>query len=75
VFDCQGDKVIVPTYVDDLHITAKTTDVIQQVKEELGKHFKLHDLSPTKWFLVSTSSGTVPSTHSPSPSTSTASTC
>ena len=29
VFDRQGDKVIVPTYVDDLHITAKTTDAIQ----------------------------------------------
>jgi hypothetical protein len=51
VFDRQGDKVIVPTYVDVLHITAKTTDAIQRVKEELGKHFKLHDLGPTKWFL------------------------
>ena len=51
VFDRQGDKVIVPTYVDDLHITARTTDAIQRVKEELGKHFKLRDLGPTKWFL------------------------
>ena len=26
VFDRQGDKAIVPTYVDDLHITAKRCD-------------------------------------------------
>ena len=76
VFDRQGDKVIVPTYVDDLHITTKTTEAIQQVKEELGKHFKLRDLGPTKWFLgIHIIRDRSKRTHSLSPSTSTALTC
>jgi hypothetical protein len=51
VFDRDGDKVIVPSYVDDLHIAAKSKQSVERVKEELRKHFKLRDLGPTKWFL------------------------
>jgi hypothetical protein len=51
VFDRDGDKVIVPSYVDDLHIAAKSKEAVEQVKQELGRYFKLCDLGPTKWFL------------------------
>jgi transposase InsO family protein len=46
-----GEKVIVPTYVDDCHIIGKSKDSIQHTKAQLQKHFKLRDLGPTNWFL------------------------
>ena len=51
VWERSGDKIIVPTYVDDMHIASSSTEGINTVKKELGQHFKLHDLGPTKWFL------------------------
>ena len=49
--DSTGGKVVVPTYVDDCHIIGKTKEGIQHIKAELQRHFKLHDLGPTSWFL------------------------
>jgi len=49
--DSAGEKVVVPTYVDDCHIIARTRKGIQHIKAELQKHFILHDLRPTNWFL------------------------
>ena len=51
VFLRGDDRVIVPSYVDDLHIASKSKESIQHVKDELGKRFKLRDLGPSKWFL------------------------
>jgi len=51
VFLRGDDRVIVPSYVDDLHIAYKSKESIQHVKDELGKRFKLCDLGPSKWFL------------------------
>jgi len=45
------DRVIVPSYVDDLHIASKSKEAIQRVKDDLAKRFKLRDLGPSKWFL------------------------
>ena len=49
--DSTGGKVVVPTYVDDCHIIGKKKESIQHIKAELQRHFKLHDLGPTSWFL------------------------
>ena len=51
VWERPGDRVVVPTYVDDMHIASSNTDGVATVKKELGQHFKLRDLGPTKWFL------------------------
>src|ERR1700742_2845921 len=34
VFLCGDDQVIVPSYVDDLHIASKSKEAIQHVKDE-----------------------------------------
>jgi len=49
--DSTGEKVVVPTYVDDCYIIARTREGIQHIKAELQKRFKLRDLGPTNWFL------------------------
>lgn len=51
VFERDGERIIVPSYVDDLHIVAKTKDAIARVKQQLAQHFKLRDLGDTKFFL------------------------
>ncbi len=48
----KGDtRIIIPVFVDDMTIVAKDKTSIQWVKDELAKHFKLHDLGPTSWLL------------------------
>ena len=48
----QGDaRVIVPVFIDDMTIAAKSMAAIEDVKSELRKHFKLRDLGPTSWLL------------------------
>ena len=48
----KGDtRIIIPVFVDDMTIAAKSTSSIQWVKTELAKRFKLHDLGPTSWLL------------------------
>jgi hypothetical protein len=51
VFEREGDWIIVPSYVDDIHILGKHAESIAKIKQELGQHFKFRDLGPTKWFL------------------------
>lgn len=51
IFKRGDDRIIVPCYVDDLHIACKSIDNANHIKKELGKHFQLRDLGPTKWFL------------------------
>jgi hypothetical protein len=51
VFERNGVRVVVPSYVDDLHILSKSKDNIDHVKKELANYFQLRDLGPTKWFL------------------------
>ncbi|KAI5116015.1 hypothetical protein M0805_009627 [Coniferiporia weirii] len=47
-----GDvRVIVPAYVDDMLIATKAEAKAEEVIEELGKHFKLHNLGPTSFLL------------------------
>ena len=47
VWEYSNGEVVVPTYVDDCHIIARTRVGIQHIKAELQKHFKLRDLGPT----------------------------
>jgi len=43
-------EVVVPTWMTAISL-AKTKEGIQHIKAELQRHFKLHDLGPTSWFL------------------------
>jgi hypothetical protein len=43
--------IIIPVFIDDMTIAAKSKDDISQVKDELCSHFKLRDLGPTSWLL------------------------
>jgi hypothetical protein len=48
----RGDvRIIIPVFIDDMTIAAKSGTKIQEVKDELKKHFKLRDLGPTTWLL------------------------
>ena len=44
-------RIIIPVYVDDMTIAAKSKEQYQFVRDELAKHFKLHDLGPTSYLL------------------------
>jgi hypothetical protein len=46
-----AQRIIVPVFVDDMTICAKTAADIAWVKSELGKRFKLCDLGPTSFLL------------------------
>ena len=41
-----GIKVIIPAYVDDLTIACNNMPALKRVKEQLKKHYKMHDLGP-----------------------------
>ena len=47
--DSTGEKVVVPTYVDDCHIIGKMKEGVWHIKADLQKCFKLCDLGPTSW--------------------------
>ncbi|PIL24549.1 hypothetical protein GSI_13399 [Ganoderma sinense ZZ0214-1] len=51
VYLCDGVRLIIPVFVDDITIAGKDKAVIQRVKDNLRKHFKLQDLGPTSWLL------------------------
>ncbi|THH07313.1 hypothetical protein EW145_g3454 [Phellinidium pouzarii] len=51
VYRREDVRIIIPVYVDDMTIAAKSKDQYLFVKEELEKHFKLHDLGPTSFLL------------------------
>ena len=38
-------RIIIPVYINNITITAKSKEQYQFVRDELAKHFKLHDLS------------------------------
>ena len=44
-------KIIIPVFVDDMTIACKSKAAIQQFKEDLKKHFTIHDLGPTTFLL------------------------
>lgn len=48
----KGDmRIIIPVYVDDMTIAAKSKADCIRVRDELAKHFKLRDLGPTSFLL------------------------
>ena len=51
VWERNGDRIVVPSYVDDLHIAAHALENVAHIKKELSSHFKLRDLGPTRFFL------------------------
>ncbi|PIL27236.1 hypothetical protein GSI_10380 [Ganoderma sinense ZZ0214-1] len=51
VYLCNGMQLIIPVFVDNITIAGKDKAVIQKVKDNLHKHFKLWDLGPTSWLL------------------------
>jgi len=67
--DSIGEKVVVPTYVDDCHIIGRT----REIKAELQKCFKLHDLPTGSLVLIF--STTAPHARLPCPNASTLSIC
>jgi hypothetical protein len=48
----QGDsRIIIPVFIDNMTIVAKSAADVQSVKDDLKKQFKLRDLGPTSWLL------------------------
>jgi hypothetical protein len=48
----RGDvRIIIPVFIDDMTIAAKSKQDIQKVKNDLKAHFKLRDLGPTSFLL------------------------
>ena len=44
-------RIIIPIYVDDMTIAIKSKQQYESVRDELAKHFKLHELGPTSFLL------------------------
>ena len=44
-------RIIIPVYVDDMTIACNKPEEYTFIRDELGKHFKLHDLGPTSFLL------------------------
>ncbi len=55
-----GTRVIAPAYVDDITVSGTNSVKIAWTKAELKKHFKLRDMGPVDFFLVSKSSEIAP---------------
>ena len=51
VYEKDDVKVIVPVFVDDMTIASHSKNAILQLKSDLKKHFKIHDLGPTTYLL------------------------
>jgi hypothetical protein len=51
IFQRDDVRIIIPVFIDDMTIAAKSSEEIQKVKDELKAHFKLRDLGPTSWLL------------------------
>ena len=43
--------IVIPVFIDDMTIAAKSKAKIDRVKDDLQTHFKLQDLGPTSWLL------------------------
>ena len=44
-------RIVIPVFIDDMTIAAKSKAEIDRVKDDLQTHFKLRDLGPTSWLL------------------------
>jgi transposase InsO family protein len=44
-------RVIVPVFVDDITLASKDPSKLNSIVQELGQHFKIHDLGPTTQLL------------------------
>jgi Reverse transcriptase (RNA-dependent DNA polymerase) len=51
IFGKDEMRIIIPVFIDDMTIAAKSMDSIKQVISELKSHFKLRELGPTSWLL------------------------
>jgi hypothetical protein len=51
VFQWGDEQIIIPVFIDDMTIAAKSKQAIQKVKDDLRAHFKLRDLGPTSFLL------------------------
>src|ERR1700749_1553965 len=51
VYQRHDVRVIVPVFVDDMTLASKAKKAIQNVKDELSKHFKYRDLGPISYLL------------------------
>lgn len=51
VFDRGDSRIIIPVFIDDMTIAAKSKAEVDRVKLELKSHFKLRDLGPTSFLL------------------------
>jgi hypothetical protein len=51
IFQRDDVRIIIPVFIDDMTIAAKSKQEIQKVKDDLRKHFKLRDLGPTSFLL------------------------
>ena len=51
IFQRGEERIIIPVFIDDMTIVAKSKEAIQKVKDDLKKHFKLRDLGPTSFLL------------------------
>ena len=51
VYKKHNTRIIIPVYVDDMTIACKDPKEYLHIKDELAKHFKLHDLGPTSFLL------------------------
>ncbi|SJL19090.1 uncharacterized protein ARMOST_22698 [Armillaria ostoyae] len=51
VYKRDDERIIVPVFVDDMTIAARTPEDVSKVIDDLKKHFKLCDLGPTSYLL------------------------
>ena len=51
VYKRDNVRIIIPVYVDDMTIACKSKEQYQFVRDELSKHFKLHNLGSTSFLL------------------------
>lgn len=51
VFGRGDSRIIIPVFIDDMTIAAKSKAEVDRVKLELKSHFKLRDLGPTSFLL------------------------
>ncbi len=51
VYWCDGVKIFMPVYVDNLLLTSNLKDTIWHVKEDLASHFTIHNQGPIKSIL------------------------
>ena len=51
IFKRGDSRIIIPVFIDDMTIAAKSAADVQSVKDDLKKCFKLRDLGPTSWLL------------------------